>query len=75
VPPDAVTASGSGLDPDISVAYAELQAPRVARVNGLSEAAVRELVEENTVGRDLGVLGDPGVDVLTLNLAVQAAKR
>jgi K+-transporting ATPase ATPase C chain len=75
VPPDAVTASGSGLDPDISPAYAELQVARVARVNGLSEAKVRALVEQHTVGRDLGVLGDPGVDVLRLNLAVQAAKR
>lgn len=75
VPPDAVTASASGLDPAISVAYAELQVLRVARVNGLSEAEVRTLVEENTSGRDLGVLGDPGVNVLKLNLAVQAAKR
>lgn len=74
VPADAVTASGSGLDPDISVAYALLQAPRVARVNGLSQARVRALVAEHTDGRDLGVLGDPGVNVLALNLAVQAAK-
>jgi K+-transporting ATPase ATPase C chain len=75
VPADAVTASASGLDPDISVAYALLQAPRVARVNGLSEAQVRALVTEHTDGRDLGVLGDPGVNVLALNLAVQDAKR
>jgi potassium-transporting ATPase KdpC subunit len=75
VPADAVTTSASGLDPDISVAYALLQAPRVARVNGLSETRVRALVEDNADGRDLGVLGDPGVNVLALNLAVQAAKR
>jgi potassium-transporting ATPase KdpC subunit len=75
VPADAVTASASGLDPAISPAYADLQVARVARVNGLSEDEVRQLVDENTDGRDLGVLGDPGVNVLKLNLAVQAAKR
>jgi K+-transporting ATPase ATPase C chain len=75
VPADAVTTSASGLDPDISPAYAELQVRRVARVTGLSEQQVRALVEDNTDGRGLGVLGDPGVDVLTLNLAVQAARR
>ncbi|MGH3875866.1 MAG: potassium-transporting ATPase subunit C [Actinophytocola sp.] len=75
VPADAVTASASGLDPDISPAYARLQASRVARVNGLAEDDVRALIEEHTSGRDLGVLGDPGVNVLTLNLAVQAARR
>jgi K+-transporting ATPase ATPase C chain len=75
VPADAVTASASGLDPDISPAYADLQVARVARVNGLSEDEVRKLVAENTDGRDLGVAGDPGVNVLKLNLAVQAAKR
>jgi K+-transporting ATPase ATPase C chain len=74
VPADAVTASASGLDPDISVAYALLQVPRVARVNGLSPARVRALVAEHTGGRDLGVLGEQGVHVLALNLAVQAAK-
>jgi K+-transporting ATPase ATPase C chain len=72
VPADAVTTSASGLDPDISPAYAELQVRRVARVTGLSEQQVRALVEDNTDGRGLG---DPGVDVLTLNLAVQAARR
>jgi potassium-transporting ATPase KdpC subunit len=75
IPADAVTASASGLDPAISPAYAELQAPRVARENGLTEQRVRALIEENTTGRGLGFLGDPGVNVLTLNLAVQAAKR
>jgi len=75
VPPDAVTASASGLDPQISPAYAKLQVARVARENGLSADVVRELVADNTTGRGLGVLGDPGVNVLKLNLAVQAAKR
>lgn len=75
VPADAVTASASGLDPAISPAYAELQVPRVARENGLSEHRVRALVEDNTGGRGIGVLGEPGVDVLRLNLAVQAARR
>ena len=75
VPPDAVTASGSGLDPQISPAYAQLQVPRVARENGVSEDRVRQLVADNTLSRGLGVLGDPAVNVLQLNLAVQAAKR
>jgi potassium-transporting ATPase KdpC subunit len=75
VPADAVTASASGVDPQISPAYAELQVARVARVNGLSEQQVRDLVAGNTTGRGLGFLGEPGVNVLTLNLAVQAAKR
>lgn len=70
VPPDAVTASASGLDPDISPRYAALQVPRVAAASGLPEAAVRELVAEHTAGRTLGVLGEPRVDVLGLNLAV-----
>lgn len=75
VPADAVTASASGLDPDISPAYAELQVTRVARENGLTEDQVRALVDENTDGRGMGVLGEPGVNVLKLNLAVQAARR
>ncbi|MEV4053959.1 potassium-transporting ATPase subunit C [Amycolatopsis sp. NPDC049688] len=70
VPPDAVTASGSGLDPAISVAYADLQAPRVARNTGLPLDRVKQLIEENTSGAGIGV---PGVAVLPLNLAVQAA--
>jgi K+-transporting ATPase ATPase C chain len=74
VPADAVTASASGLDPQISPAYAELQVPRVARENGLTPAQVRALVEENTDGRGLGFLGEPGVNVLKLNVAVQALK-
>lgn len=75
VPPDAVTASASGLDPAISPAYAELQAPRVARENNLPLDTVKALIENNTTGRGLGFLGDPAVNVLTLNLAVQAARR
>ena len=70
VPPDAVTASGSGLDPDISVAYARLQAPRVARVRGLPLAQVLSLVRKYTSGRTLGFMGDPVVNVLQLNLAL-----
>jgi len=72
VPADAVTASGSGLDPHISSRNAELQTPRVAKARALSEGKVRELIEQNTDGRDLGFLGDPGVNVLTLNRALDS---
>jgi K+-transporting ATPase ATPase C chain len=72
VPADAVTASGSGLDPQISLRNAELQTPRIAKARGLSEEKVRELVQQNTNTRDLGVLGDPGVNVLELNLALDS---
>jgi K+-transporting ATPase ATPase C chain len=70
VPADAVTASGSGLDPHISVANAELQIPRVAKTRGLSEDAVRKLVQQNTSNRDLGLFGEPRVNVVTLNFAL-----
>ena len=70
VPVDAVTSSGSGLDPHISLANARIQAQRVADNRGLDVDQVMELVEENTDGRDLGFLGEPGVNVLLLNLAL-----
>ena len=73
VPADAVTASGSGLDPHISPAYARLQAPRVAEANGLPLEEIERLVDDSTDGRGLGFLGEPGVNVLELNLAVAAA--
>lgn len=68
VPADAVTASGSGLDPNISVAYADLQVQRVAKVRGVSVADVQNAVRDNTSGRALGFLGEPVVNVLELNL-------
>ena len=74
VPVDAVTASASGLDPHISVANAELQAPRVAEARGLDSTAVLDLVDEHTSGRDLGFLGEEGVNVLELNIALDAAE-
>ena len=70
IPADAVTASGSGLDPDISPAYALLQVDRVAKARGLSATTVRHLVESKIQGRELGYLGEPTVNVLELNIAL-----
>jgi K+-transporting ATPase ATPase C chain len=70
VPVDAVTASGSGLDPHISIANARLQAPRVARERGLRVGEVQQLIDDHTDGRSLGFLGEPGVNVLELNVAL-----
>jgi K+-transporting ATPase ATPase C chain len=75
VPADAVTASGSGLDPHISLANAWLQAPRVAGLRGLSAEALRKQIILCTEGRDFGILGEPGVNVLKLNLALDDLSR
>jgi K+-transporting ATPase ATPase C chain len=73
IPVDAVTTSGSGIDPDISPAYAALQARRVAAVRHLPLATVQKLIKSNTDGRRLGFLGEPGVNVLELNLALDGS--
>ncbi|HUB78274.1 MAG TPA: potassium-transporting ATPase subunit KdpC [Bryobacteraceae bacterium] len=73
LPADLLTASGSGLDPDISPASAEAQIPRVAAARGMSAGALRNLVASHTEGRQFGVLGEPRVNVLKLNLALDEA--
>jgi K+-transporting ATPase ATPase C chain len=70
VPADAVTASGSGLDPHISIKNALLQLPRVAKARGMSEDDLKKLVDLYTDGRDFGILGEPGVNIVKLNLAL-----
>jgi K+-transporting ATPase ATPase C chain len=73
IPPDAVTASGSGLDPHISLENAVLQAHRVAKIRGMNDEKVRQLIDQFTEGPDLGVLGEKRVNVLRLNLALESA--
>ena len=70
IPVDAVTTSGSGIDPHISPAYAQLQSRRIAAVRKLPLATVQQLIDDNTDGRSLGFFGEPGVNVLELNLAL-----
>ena len=75
IPVDLVTASGSGLDPHVSLAGAAYQVTRVARVRGMTSAAVVKMIRENTTGRFLGMLGEPVVNILKLNLALDGLKQ
>jgi potassium-transporting ATPase KdpC subunit len=75
LPADAVSTSASGLDPNISPAYADLQVPRVAKARGINQSTVQALVQQYTSGRDLGVFGEPRVNVLELNLALDKVKK
>jgi potassium-transporting ATPase KdpC subunit len=70
IPVDAVTTSGSGIDPEVSIAYADLQARRIAAVRQLPLAMVQQLISKHTIGRSWGFFGEPGVNVLELNLAL-----
>lgn len=74
IPADALTASASGLDPDISEAYALLQVPRIAKERGMAEAAVKDMVQSHVQQRDLGFLGEPTVNVLQLNIALDGVE-
>jgi potassium-transporting ATPase KdpC subunit len=74
IPVDLVTTSASGLDPEISPAAAEFQIPRIARERGMSESAIRDLVQKHTYQRDFGLLGEPRVNILELNLALDGAE-
>jgi K+-transporting ATPase ATPase C chain len=75
LPADAVTCSASGLDPHISPANADLQAARVAKARGIAVEKVKQLITQNTQGRQLAVLGEPRVNVLQLNLALESGAR
>lgn len=75
IPVDLVTASGSGLDPELSLAAAAVQVPRIARARGMTPAAVEQVIASNTEGRFLGIFGEPRVNVLAVNLALDRATR